>query len=276
MSPQSDSEPLDDPSMNKTGGHQPQSGPRQKRISREQMNILRAERKCFNCRERGHKQWNCLELNSMKPPKPAIKAGAMSFIKMEELAERKARADVYVGSIGIIGSDPIKEPNRIPMSVLEGGSPAIEKYNQWDWPAMNWLHARLTKQLESIDDGNALDGIKKDNRIDIQPTMFRYSVQLDESDLIYNLTHKKVLGDHFDPKWVIDQILVAQCILADNRGDKFTDKRFSNYVALMLGMTRIPGQQSKIKKRRNKKCVIDSEGMFAVECMSQLRIKDKT
>ena len=141
MSPQSDSEPLDNPSMNKTGGCQPQSGPHQKRISREQMNVLRAKGKCFNCRERGHKQWNCLELNSMKPPKPAIKAGAMSFIKMEELAEHKARADIYIGSIGIIGSNPIKEPNRIPTSVPEGGSPAIEKYNRWDWPAMNWLHA---------------------------------------------------------------------------------------------------------------------------------------
>ena len=59
----------------------------------------------------------------------AIKARAMSFVKMEELAERKARADVYVGSIGIIGSDPIKEPNRTPTSVLEGGPPAIKKYN---------------------------------------------------------------------------------------------------------------------------------------------------
>ena len=115
--------------MNKTGGRQPQSGPRQKRISREQMNVLRAEGKCFNCWERGHEQWNCPELNSMKPPKPAIKAGAMSFVKREELAERKAKVDIYVGSISIIGSDPIKEPNRTPMSVPEGRSSAIEKYN---------------------------------------------------------------------------------------------------------------------------------------------------
>ena len=44
----------------------------------------------------------------------------------------------------------------------------------------------------------------------------------------------------------------------------------------MLGMTRIPGQQSKIKKRGNKKHVIDPESVFAVERTSQLRIKDKT
>ena len=43
----------------------------------------------------------------------------------------------------------------------------------------------------------------------------------------------------------------------------------------MLGMTRIPGQRSKIKKHGNKKCVIDLEGVFAIERMSQ-RVKDKT
>ena len=74
---------------------------------------------------------------------------------------------------------------------------------------MNWLHAQLTEQLESVDKGNTPDGVKRDNRIDVQPTMFGYSVQLDESDLIYNLTHEEVLGDHFDPKWVIDRILAA-------------------------------------------------------------------
>ena len=81
---------------------------------------------------------------------------------------------------------------------------------------MNWLHTRLTEQLESVNDGNTLDGIKKDNRIDIQPMMFRYSVQLNESDLIFNLTHEEVLGDHFNPKWVIDQILVARRVPADD------------------------------------------------------------
>ena len=76
------------------------------------MNSLRAEGKCFNCQETGHEQRNCPKLNSMRLPKPVIKARSISFIKMEELAERKARADVYVGSIGIIEPDPIADELR--------------------------------------------------------------------------------------------------------------------------------------------------------------------
>ena len=73
------------------------------------MNLLRAEGKCFNCQETGHEQRNCPKLNLMRPPKPIIKARSISFTKMEELAKHKARADVYIGSIGIIEPDPIAD-----------------------------------------------------------------------------------------------------------------------------------------------------------------------
>ena len=288
MSPQNASKPPDAPNQNKPSDQKPRSGPHRKKLSREQMNSLRAEGKCFNCRETGHEQRNCPKLNLMRPPKPVIKAGSISFAKMEELAERKARVDVYVRSIGIVEPDPITdelrrhekielrvhqlcenawgedplwyneetspdckysiqaddeeitvwdfvnggnrsfamkdlddpsfniagifaspEPNRTSTSVREGGFPCIENYDRWDWPAVSWLHARLTGQLEAVDEGNAPEGIKKNNRIDVQPTMFGYSVQLDESDLIYNLTHKEILDQHFSPERVIDQILTA-------------------------------------------------------------------
>ena len=113
------------------------------------------------------------------------------------------------------------------------------------------------------------------DRIDVQPTMFGYSIQLDESDLIYNVTHEEVLDEHFSLEWIIDHMLTARKTPAENRGDRFMDKRFSRYVMLMLGMTTIPGQQKKIKKRGTKKCVIEPEGMPAVE-RTTLRIKDKT
>ena len=171
-----------------------------------------------------------------------------------------ATKDLNNPSFNIAGIFMSPEPNRTSMSVQEGRFLCIENYDRWDWLAVSWLHARLTRQLEAVDKGNAPEGVKKNNRIDVQPTMFRYSVQLDESDLIYNLTHKEILDQHFSPEWVIDQILMAQRVLAENRGDRFTDKQFSNYVVLMLGMMRIPGQQSKIKRRRNKKCVLDPTG----------------
>ena len=43
----------------------------------------------------------------------------------------------------------------------------------------------------------------------------------------------------------------------------------------MLGMTRLPGQPEKIKKRGNKKQTLDPEGVPAVE-RTTLRVKDKT
>ena len=39
--------------------------------------------------------------------------------------------------------------------------------------------------------------------------MFGYSLQLDDSDVIYNLAHDKVLDDHFNPKWIVDQMINA-------------------------------------------------------------------
>ena len=158
-----------------------------------------------------------------------------------------------------------------PKSVREGGYPLIEIYDRNKWPATNWLKARLTGQLEFVDERNVPPGTE---RIDIQPTMSGYSVQLDESDIIYNMTHKEVTDRSFSPEAVIDQLLTARKVPAERRGDKFVDKRFTKYVMLMLGMTSIPGQGNKIKKRGTKKRVIEPEGASAIERTS-LKIKDR-
>ena len=105
--------------------------------------------------------------------------------------------------------------------------------------------------------------------------MFGYSIQLDESDLIYNVTHEEVLDECFSPEWIIDHILTARNVPAELRGDRFQDKRFSSYVTLMLRMTQLPGQQNNIKKRSNKKRVLNPEGVPSVE-QTSLRPKDKT
>lgn len=243
----------------------------QQKHSRAKLDTLRTEGRCFNCQEVGHEQRNCPKLNSMRPPKPAIKAGAINLSKMDKLAEKVGKADIYVGHISMEGSDEItcelaeleeiefrvhklceqawgedplwyneemrpeckwsvgaddqeitvwdfvsgenrtfsrevindpnfniaeifSEPvaNRAPAPVREGGYPLIEneKYDRWEWPAMNWLQARLMGQLEAADELNIPTEY---TRIDIQPTMDGYSVQLDESDIILSLTHEEVL-----------------------------------------------------------------------------------
>ncbi|KAF9642004.1 hypothetical protein BDM02DRAFT_3133401 [Thelephora ganbajun] len=108
------------------------------------------------------------------------------------------------------------EPNRTLMSVWEGGYPLLKNYQRWDWPAINWLYTCLSGQLEFVDEQNTPKGIRKQDRIDVQPTMFGYSVQLDELDIIINLMHKEVLNDCFSPEWIINQLLTARNIPAEN------------------------------------------------------------
>jgi hypothetical protein len=89
----------------------------------------------------------------------------------------------------------------------------------------------------------------------VQPTMKGYSIQLDESDIVYHVTHEEVLDKHFSPEQIINELLEARRTPVERRGDRFEDKRLTGYVMLMLGMTTIPGQQTKIKKRGTKKRV---------------------
>ena len=139
------------------------------------------------------------------------------------------------------------EPNRTPRSVREGGYPITKEYQCWEWPVINWIHTRLCRQLKFVDEQNTPEGIKMENHIDVQPTMFGYSIQLDESNIIYNVTHKEVLDKCFSPKWIIDHMITARRVTAEDRGDRFEDKHFTKYIMLMLGMTRLPGQQQKIR-----------------------------
>ena len=121
------------------------------------------------------------------------------------------RSELEEPDFDITGIFARPELNRAPTSVREGGYPLTENeiYNRWEWPAINWLQARLNGQLEFMDKGNAPDGLRDKDRIDVQPTMFGYSVQLDKSDVIYNLTHEEVLDDHFNLEWVIDHVLTT-------------------------------------------------------------------
>ena len=121
------------------------------------------------------------------------------------------------------------------MSVREGRFPDPGNYNQWDWPAINWMRVQLNNQLNFVNKHNAPEDIKDKNRIDVQPTMFGYSIQLNESDIIYNVMHKEVLNEHFSPEWIIDQILMARNVPAEYRGDNFQDKSFTTYTTLITG-----------------------------------------
>ena len=67
----------------------PKPGANHRKLSRVKMDELRAEGRCFNCREKGHEQQNCPKLNSMEPPKSAINTRLIQFASLERLAEKK-------------------------------------------------------------------------------------------------------------------------------------------------------------------------------------------
>ena len=67
------------------------------------------EGKCFNCREAGHEQRNCPKLQSMKPPRMAIKAGAIRFALLEKLVETSEESNVWVRSMLIARNDLIMD-----------------------------------------------------------------------------------------------------------------------------------------------------------------------
>ena len=83
------------------------------------------------------------------------------------------------------------------------------------------------------------------------------------------------MDEELNINWIVDQMIMATYVPKDNRGDKFEDKHFTTYTTIMLGMTQIPRQKGKIKKRGNQKREYDAEGTTLIERTS-LKIKDKT
>ncbi|KAJ8456367.1 hypothetical protein ONZ51_g12171 [Trametes cubensis] len=61
-------------------------------LSREERDQLRAEGRCFNCRETGHQSSNCPARKTAKAPSGVgLQAGAVNFESLEKLAERARR-----------------------------------------------------------------------------------------------------------------------------------------------------------------------------------------
>ena len=73
------------------------------------MDSLRAEGKRFHCHKKGHKQRNCPKKNLMKPPRSTVKSGSIRLANLDKLAKDRDCADTFVGSMMVIGYDPIME-----------------------------------------------------------------------------------------------------------------------------------------------------------------------
>ncbi|KAI0323422.1 hypothetical protein GY45DRAFT_1211891, partial [Cubamyces sp. BRFM 1775] len=88
-------------------------GERSNTLSREERDQLRAEGRCFNCREAGHQSSNCPARKTAKaPPGVGLQAGAVNFETLEKLAERARRTHgdtLFSGAVTFgTGTEPLE------------------------------------------------------------------------------------------------------------------------------------------------------------------------
>ena len=126
-------------------------------------------------------------------------------------------------------------------------------YKYWSWPALWWLCRWLVLELDIQDGVNCPEGVSKEDRVDIQPMMTGYSLQIDSSDIFYNISHEEVVDGNVKAEWVIKHILSAKSIPLKEQGEHFQDLQLTTFHTLMLNMTRILGQSEPLKKRGSKK-----------------------
>jgi hypothetical protein len=160
--------------------------------------------------------------------------------------------------------------NKRRASVPKGGSNPTGIYKRWSWPAIYWLRRWLSIELGVQD----VKEIPTEDRIDVQPTMTGYSVQIDD-EIFYNISHEEVVDGDVRAEWVIEHMMSAKKLPIEERGERFQDRRLTGFHTLMLGMTRLPGNTEKIKRRGSKRRQSQPEGVQSVERTS-LRIKDRT
>ncbi|KIJ55915.1 hypothetical protein M422DRAFT_239077 [Sphaerobolus stellatus SS14] len=73
-----------------------------KRLTRQEMNELRAEGRCFNCRKEGHESRNCPDRRSAPAPRTSkVSSSSVRFAKLEKLAEQKREADIKIFGVRI-------------------------------------------------------------------------------------------------------------------------------------------------------------------------------
>ncbi|EPQ50089.1 hypothetical protein GLOTRDRAFT_97238 [Gloeophyllum trabeum ATCC 11539] len=76
---------------------------RSNKISKDERDRLRAEGRCFSCKEAGHESRNCPKRHEAKAPR--LGAGSIRFAELETLAKQKHDATIEVSSV-IMDSEP--------------------------------------------------------------------------------------------------------------------------------------------------------------------------
>ncbi|KAJ7884232.1 hypothetical protein B0H13DRAFT_1890088 [Mycena leptocephala] len=106
-----------------------------KRLSPEEMDKMRAEDRCFTCKDVGHQSRNCPEKHQAKAPHQKVSVGATRYdylksLNMDELAKESREASIHFNSVRVEDEDHIDDEDQLPdPATLEKGTDKV------------WLHA---------------------------------------------------------------------------------------------------------------------------------------
>ncbi|TFK78449.1 hypothetical protein K466DRAFT_453164, partial [Polyporus arcularius HHB13444] len=144
-------------------------------LSKDERDKLRAEGRCFSCRDTGHESRNCPKRKTARAPHISVGAASVSFAELEQMAARARQSakGIFVGSVHI-------------------GMPATDRTGDWVLRAhpADCVEYLLTLLVSYHDPADALDaGMEPEDRFTIRTENGEYD------------------DDRF---WVIDHLAAAE------------------------------------------------------------------
>ncbi|KAJ6525380.1 hypothetical protein B0H19DRAFT_1008035, partial [Mycena capillaripes] len=103
----------------KQNSDKPKGKPKDKpRLSPEELDKMRAEDRCFTCKEVGHQSRNCPQKHQAKPPHQKVSVGAARYdylksLSMDGLAKEIKDASINVDSVRVDDDDILPDPSTL-------------------------------------------------------------------------------------------------------------------------------------------------------------------
>ena len=108
------------------------------------------------------------------------------------------------------------------------------------------------------------------DRISVRPSPRGYCLNIEGSDVHYEITHAEVVGDSLHMGRILDIMYAARCIVASERPSIFRNASLSGRRSIVTNATRL--MAGAVRQRRRAK---EAEGASSIEKTS-MRVKDRT
>ena len=149
--------------------------------------------------------------------------------------------------------------NNVRPCVWEGGFQDRRNYKIWEWSAIKWLRNLVKDQLEYEN---------CEENVMVQPSAGGYYLNIEGTDIHYEITHSGAQGDVFNIDRVPDLMRQAENSNVNERPGIFKDTTLNRRQAVKTFATRL--MVNSIRKRKQ-----GTEGVYSLEKTS-MRIKDQS